>query len=220
MRSPLLLIAALAALLPSCSTFKKDPKVIITVFSQGSEMDSSKSIFRRPIEGRQVVFKVIPEFTEKGVVAFHPFPAEDGTYGVALKLDFKGTNALELVSRMRQGEILLSMVNGTVVDYVTLDRVVTDGIFTIWRGLPEELIAVMEKEYPRIHEVTSSSEMIDMTPSTSFEKKDVRRRAEKAAKEKIKAEAEAAEKASRGEFDPEAPKGEAVPLSEALKSAR
>ena len=190
--------------------------MIITVFSQGNEMDSPKTIFKRSIAGRELVFKVIPEFTDKTIVAFHPFDAEDGTHGVSLKLDFKGTNSLELVTRMKQGEILLSMVNGTVVDYVTIDHVVSDGIFTIWRGLPDELIAVMEKEYPRIHEVTSSSEMLDMTPSTNKEKKDVRTRAGKAAKEKAKSEA-AKEKADAG-FEPELPKGSVVPLSEALKS--
>ncbi len=179
-------------------------------------MDSPKTIFKRSIAGRELVFKVIPEFTDKTVVAFHPFDAEDGTHGVSLKLDFKGTNSLELVTRMKQGEILLSMVNGTVVDYVTIDRVVADGIFTIWRGLPDELIAVMEKQYPRIHEVTSSSEMLDMTPSTAKEKKDVRTRAGKAAKEKAKSEA-AKEKADTG-FEPELPKGSVIPLSEALKS--
>lgn len=215
---PRFILLILLGLLPACSTFKKDPKVLITVYSQGNEMNNPKTIFRRPIEGQQVVFSVIPELTDKTVVAFHPFDAEDGTHGVALKLDFKGTNSLELVTRMRQGEILMSMVNGTVVDYVRIDRVVSDGIFTIWRGLPDELIAAMDKKYPRIHEVTSSSEMLDMTASTSKEKKDMRRRAEKAAKEKLKTDAEDAKRKARGEFAPEQPQGEAVPLSEALKS--
>lgn len=218
MRSLLAFSALLLALLPACSSFDKDPKVVITVFSEGNEMDSPKSIFRRVVAGRSRVFRVIPELTTKNVIAMHPFRAEDGTNGVALKLDFKGTNNLELVTRMRQGEILMSMVNGTVVDYVEIDRVVSDGIFTIWRGLPDELIAAMEEKYPRINEVSSSSEMIDMIPSTSKEKKEIRKRAEKAAKEKLKAEKEAAEKAARGEFDPEVPAGEPVPLSEALKN--
>lgn len=218
MRSFLLFLLTSAALLTSCSLFDKDPQVIITVFSQGNEMDSPKSIFRRVIAGRSYVFRVIPELTTKNVIAIHPFRAEDGTNGVAVKLDFKGTNSLELVTRLKQGEILMSMVNGAVVDYLEIDRVVSDGIFTIWRGLPDELIAALEKKYPRINEVTSSSEMIDMTPSTSKEKKEIRQRAEKAAKEKLKAEKEAAKKAARGEFDPEIPNGEAVPLSEALKN--
>ena len=60
--------------------------------------------------------------------------------------------------------------------------------------------------------------MIDMTPSTTKEKKDSRRRVDKAAKEKLKTDADAAKRAARGEFEPELPKGEAIPLSEALKS--
>jgi len=210
----------LLGLCTQCSSFKKDKEVIVTVFSQGSDMDSPKSIFRRPIEGREVVFKVIPEFTQRGIVAYHPFEAKDGTFGVSLKLDFKSTNALELVTRMRQGEILMSMVNGTVVDYVMVNNVISDGIFTIWRGLPQELITLMDEKYPRIHEVKSASDMLEMTPSTTKEKKENFARAQKATKDKIKNEAKAAGRAARGEFEPEIPKGEAVPLSEALKSAR
>jgi hypothetical protein len=219
MRSPQLIFAALIGLVvSSCSTFKKDPQVLITVFSQGSDMDSPKTIFRKNIEGKTFVLKVIPEFTHKGIVAFHPFQADDGTYGVTLKLDFKAANALEIITRMKQGEVLVSMVNVAVVDYVTIDQVIADGIFTIWRGLPEELIAAMDKDYPRIQALKdagagSSSDMLDMVPSTGTEKKDALKRVKKAQKDK-----EAADKrATRGEFAPELPAGAAVPLSEALK---
>jgi hypothetical protein len=214
------LFVLLLGLLPACDSLKRDPKVSITVFSQGSEMESPKSIFRRPIEGENMVFKVIPEFTTQSIVAYHPFPAKDGTNGVAVKLDFKGTNALELVTRMRQGEVLLTMVNGVVVDYVRINQVIPDGIFTIWRGLPDELIASMEKKYPRINESKSSAESFEMTPSTKNEIQDNYREAKKARDKKLKEEAAAAKKAARGEFEPEIPKGEPVPLSEALKSAR
>ncbi len=223
MRSPLLLLGALLVLLSSCSTFDKDPKVLITVFAQGSDMDSPKTIFRRNIEGRTMVLKVIPEFTHKSIVAFHPFAAADGTNGVALKLDFKGSNALEIVTRMRQGEMLVSMVNAAVVDYVTIDGVISDGIFTIWRGLPDELIAAMDEEYPRIGELKaageSSSDMLEMLPSTPTEKKEARKRAEKSVIDKAKEDAEASKPGRRGDFDPEPPAGSVVPLSEALKNA-
>lgn len=222
MRFPLLFVVLATSFLSACSTFDKDPKVLITVFAQGSEMDSPKTIFRRKIEGRTMVLKVIPEFTHKSIVAFHSFPAADGTNGVALKLDFKGANALEIVTRLRQGEVLVSMVNAAVVDYVTIDDVIADGIFTIWRGLPDELIAAMDEEYPRISELKasgeSSSDMLDMLPSTPTEKKEARKRAEQGVIEKAKADAEeAAKPGRRGAFDPEPPAGSVVPLSEALK---
>ena len=213
------LVAILLLLQAGCSTFKKDEKVLITVFSQGSDMDSPKSIFRRSVEGREVILKVIPEFTHKSIIAFHPFPAEDGTYGVSLKLDFKGANALEIVTRTRQGEMLVSMVNGAIVDYVTIDGIVNNGIFTIWRGLPEELIKVMEEEYPRISALKKSTkdtpyEQLDMLPSTSKEKQEVHDRV----KDDAKKDEKDAKRRARGEFDPEPPvPGGVVPLSEALE---
>ena len=59
-----------------------------------------------------------------------------------------------------------------------------------------------------------------MIPSTKAEMKDNYREAKKARAQKLKDEAEAAKRAARGEFEPETPKGEAVPLSEALKSVQ
>lgn len=200
----------------ACSTFKKDPEVVITVHSQGNDMDSQKTIFRRVISGQEIIFKIIPEFSNESVSAFHPFPADDGTYGVALKLDFKGTNALDIVTRMRRGERLMTLVNGTLVDWVQIDKPVTDGIFTVWRGIPEELIAVMDKKFPRINALKSSSDFIEMTPSTAKEKKNSLKRAEREAKAKAEEEKKAAKRRARGEFDPEPPKGELVPLGDLL----
>ena len=79
----------------------------------------------------------------------------------------------------------------------------------------------------RYHDITSGiSNLFDgflgliaafrLLQRTAKEKKDVRTRAGKAAKEKAKSEA-AKEKADTG-FEPELPKGSVIPLSEALKS--
>ncbi|SKA86595.1 hypothetical protein SAMN02745166_01317 [Prosthecobacter debontii] len=209
----LFLIALLAAVLPSCQSKDKD-KVVITVHSQGTDMDSPKTIFRRNVEGRTMIFKIIPEFSTQSVTAIHPFPAEDGTYGVALKLDFKGTQSLDLVTRLRSGEMLMTMVNGVPVDHVQINRPVSDGIFTVWRGLAPELVTILEEKYPKIHESSSASTFLEMTPSTRKEKMEAKKRAEAAAKEN----AEEEKRRARGEFDPEAPEGEVVPLSDLLKS--
>jgi hypothetical protein len=199
--------------LTNCQSSKK--KVVLAIFSQGNEMDSPKSIFRKNVEGRTVVFKVIPEFTHKQLIAFHPFPAEDGTYGITLKLDFKGTQSLDLITRTAQREVLLSTVNGTTVDYVLIDRPVSDGLFTIWRGLPEPLITLLDEQYPRISELTdskdhSSSESLDMLPSTGPEKRRARKRAEKQARDKAEGRLP---KEMVDPNDPEVPTGEPIPLS-------
>lgn len=211
----LLLALLWVVFLPACESMKKD-KVVITVHSQGTDMDSPKTIFRRDLNGRSMIFKIIPEFSTQSVAAIHPFPAPDGTYGVALKLDFKGTQSLDMVTRLRRGEILMAMVNGAIVDYVEIDKPVSDGIFTVWRGIPEELVATMQEKYPDINDLKSSSTFIEMTPSTRKEKRDAKRNATRDVKEKLENE----KKAARGEFDPESPDGEIVPLSELLKTSR
>ncbi|WP_133793678.1 hypothetical protein [Prosthecobacter fusiformis] len=206
----LLLAFLLITGLSACQTPKD--KVIITVHSQGTDMDSPKTIFRRPVNGRTMVFKIIPEFSTQSVSAIHTFPADDGTYGVSLKLDFKGTQSLDIVTRLRPGEILMTMVNGAVVDYVRIDQPVSNGIFTVWRGIPADLIASMEEKYPKINELNSSSTFLEMTPSTRKEKREAKRNASRDSKEK---EAEV-KRRSRDEFDPELPENEIVPLSNLL----
>lgn len=211
----LLIAVLLAALLPACESGRKD-KVLITVHSQGTDMDSPKTIFRRPINGRTMVFKIIPEFSNQSISAIHTFPADDGTYGVALKLDFKGTQSLDIVTRLRHGEILMTMVNGTVVDYVQIDKPVSNGLFTVWRGIPADLVGSLEEKYTSITGLKSSSTFLEMTPSTRKEKKDSKRNAKREAQEKLEAE----KRRARGEFDPEIPEEDIVPLSELLKSSR
>lgn len=196
----LFLAVLMAVVLPACDSLKKE-KVVITVHSQGNDMDSPKTIFRRDLNGKSTIFKIIPEFSTQSVAAIHPFPADDGTYGVTLKLDFKGTQSLDLVTRLRQGEILMSMVNGTVVDAVRIDRPISDGVFTIWKGFSPELVTLLEEKHPPIKDLKSSSTFLEMTPSTKKEKSEAKRNSKREAKEKAKEE----ERKARGEFDPEAP---------------
>lgn len=196
----LLLAVLLAAVLPACDSLKKE-KVVITVHSQGTDMDSPKTIFRRNVNGRTMIFKIIPEFSTQSVAAIHPFPADDGSYGMTLKLDFKGTQSLDLVTRLRSGEVLMTMVNGTVVDFVRVDKPIPDGVFTIWKGFSEELVTQMEEKHPPIKDLKSSSTFLEMTPSTKKEKKESKRNSKRDAREALEEE----KRKARNEFDPEAP---------------
>lgn len=158
--------------LSSCATDK--PKFMISVHAQGSDMESPKSNIPDLIGNppRRIILKRSPEFTHQNIAAFHSFPAENGNgNGVTLRLDFSGSQALELVTRLRGGEILRSVVNGRGVDYVLIDRPIADGLFTIWEGVPDEVIAEMAKKYPPIKGLRSASNQFDMTPTTKAEKK-------------------------------------------------
>lgn len=196
-------LAFLCGLLTSCSHLEDRHPIQLAVFAQGSPTDLPKSIFTRDLGGKKVTFRTIPEFTENNIVAFHPFPAEDGSQGICVQLDFNGRNALETVTRLNQGSLMLSMINGQFVDFVAVDETITNGLFTVWGGIPQELVELMDKKYPRIQTLrekgaNSSSSSMDMVPSTRSEKREAYRKSQKLKPASDK-------------------KGETAPLSEALK---
>lgn len=202
---PVFLFAA-SLLLPSCGymTGREKPKFTVSFHTQGTDMDSPRSIFRQVIPGRPhaTVFKLVPEFTQNNVAAFKPFPAPSGNAnGVMLRLDFRGTNALDLVTRTRTGETMLTMVNGHAVDYVTIDKPVSDGIIVIWEGISDEVVAEMAKKYPPIDKLRSVSNAQEMLPTTRAEKK----RAVKAAEQMTKDEAKKALEENKKGTSSEAP---------------
>ena len=210
--------AVLAVLvLGGCQTGKS--KFTLSVHSQGDEMESPRSIMPDLVGNppRKVILKRSPEFTHNNIAAFHAFPADTGNgNGVALKLDFKGKQALELVTRMRAGEILRTLVNGKGADYVVIDRPIADGIFIVWEGVPDEVVAEMTKKYPSIKGLSSACSKMEMTPTTKTEKKKAfglfkktEREEEKKAKaeDAVQAEDPAAIQTPAEGFEPALPEG-------------
>ncbi len=179
-------------LLASCEVFREN-KVLITCHVQSNEVEHPGEIMRLPIDGQEMIFKKVPEFSQRSIAAFQPFPADEGQgNGLLLQLDAKGKNYLEAASRLHQGMIMLTMINAVPVDMVQLDQPISDGRFTIWRGVSDATIKELDKFYPRLNRLKSSSRWMDMLPSTDKEKLSARRAAK---------EAEAAEKAAQRDLE-------------------
>lgn len=173
-------LAALAAIggITSCNSLSDKEDIYITVHAQGEAIDNPRMIFPETIDGQQVIFKLIPEFTNVNIAAIHPFPAQGGDgSGLAMKLDFRGSNALHIVTRNQPGQLMLAKVNGKSVDFVSIDQPVADGMFTIWRGVPDEVIKKLEKKFPHLSESRSAGRGLDMTPTTKGEKRTALQRA-------------------------------------------
>lgn len=171
------ILFVLPLLLASCNGFnldEKKDKFSITVHSQGTADDSPRSVFKIPVPGRTqpMIFKLVPEIAQHNIAAFHSFPADDGNgFGITMRLDFRASETLNLISRTKQGEILLAMVNGQPVDVLTIDKPVNDGLYTIWEGVPQTVIDQMAKKYPPISKLKSVSSGQEMLPTTRAEKK-------------------------------------------------
>ena len=173
MLSALLLFSAAAT---SCNSFgDKKPDFTITFHAVAGDEDPPKTKFPFDLNGRRMFFKLVPEFSQQNIAAFTPFPAQSGGgKGLVLQLDFRGKSSLELISRTRKDEYLLAMVNAKPVDFVVLDQPVLDGIITIWQGVPDDVIAKMDKKFRRMKKgggAPNMSDDMEMLPTTKGEKK-------------------------------------------------
>jgi len=162
--------------LASCATTdEKKPDYTITFHAQATDMDPPKTMFPFDLNGRRMFFKVVPEFSQQNIIAYHPFPSTEGnSSGAVLQLDFRGKSQLEIITRTRKDEYLLAMVNAKPVDFVVLDQPVLDGVLTLWQGLSDEVIKKMDKRVQRMSKsgrAPSMSEDMDMRPTTVGDKK-------------------------------------------------
>jgi hypothetical protein len=160
-------------LAPLLISMGKKEEFSITFHSQGSDTDMPKTIFPFVLDGRSLIFKILPEISQRNIAAYHSFPSPTGGNGLTLQLDFRGKQNLDLITRTRNGEYLLALVNGQPVDYVRIDQVVSNGMITIWQGVPDSVIAALAKKHPRITSsgAPSMTDKFEMSPTTPKEKK-------------------------------------------------
>ena len=154
MRLPLLCIAiASLALSPPCSAMAKKAEITVRFHSEASKTDSDT--FTIPInliyQRREAYLSKIADISEKMIAKILPFPAKDGTWGCVIKLDPQGRIRLESMSGAIRGSALVVFISTKgghhqVADMI-IDRVVTDGIITIPRGLTEFEVALLKKNF-------------------------------------------------------------------------
>lgn len=154
LRSLFLLFLALS--LASCAALD-DKKYHITFHAQADLATSSpKSVAPILIAGQTVLFEKLPLISQDDFRAFQPFPSTDGEgMGAVIKLNFRGANALSLLSDTRAGALVRVAVNGLSVDYLIVDEGSKDGQVVIWQGLKPELIDLMDKDLPRLKPETT-----------------------------------------------------------------
>ena len=97
--------------------------------------------------GKDVAIQKLPWITEHDVVAFAPYPAQDGTYGALFQLDEHGRVVLDMLSVERRGGFLFVLINGRLITELQIDKRVSDGKIYIPSGLTAEDIEVMKKDW-------------------------------------------------------------------------
>ena len=137
--------AALCAVLFLASAFAKKPHCTLRVHAEANANDGTvfSTTIRSQFSGKNVFIEKTPSLSEHDVVAFRPYPAPDGSYGVLLQLDDHGKMALDALSIERRGSFLFIFVNGRPLTELQVDRRVADGKIYLPSGLSPSDIELM-----------------------------------------------------------------------------
>jgi preprotein translocase subunit SecD len=146
------LTLALLALLPATSFAggKASKKVNVSFHMETEAADNPKMIFAQEVQGKQRVFRRVPELSNKDILSQVAFMADNGTHGVTLKLNERATQRWSMLSTANNGRWVVAQVNGRVCDVFLIDQQITDGIVVIWKNVTVEEVGELDKAYPRI----------------------------------------------------------------------
>ncbi len=159
----LLPCALLILALTLMGSSKRDATALISIHLETSQEEYPK--FAEAVKmgepARQYFFQRSPLLTDRDVVWFYPFIAEDNTYGTAFQLNRRGAEMLKRISLdpAFSGKLLgvyvmpLSNKVPAVESYLQIDRPVSDGIVVIWKGLSDKHLRVFAKRYPNVKDL-------------------------------------------------------------------
>lgn len=150
----LMMLLTLAIAPAALAGGKKEAKATVSFHMETEATDNPKMIFPQLANGKKRFFRRLPEFSNRDVASFSPFPSEFGgdDYGLVLQLKPQVFNRLAAITNASQGKWMISEVNGRVVDGVMIDKQVNDGRMVIWKGVTLNDIAILDKEFPRTGE--------------------------------------------------------------------
>jgi hypothetical protein len=119
------------------------------VHAQANPQDTD--VFSMPagatLSGKDIAIQKMPWITEHDVMAFTPYPAQDGTFGALFQLDEDGGVVLDTLSVERRGGFLFVFINGRMITGLRIDKRVSDGKIYIPSGLTAADIELMKKQW-------------------------------------------------------------------------
>ncbi|MES2920507.1 MAG: hypothetical protein V4819_03115 [Verrucomicrobiota bacterium] len=129
---------------------KKEEKTSVTFHLQAEATDNQKMTFTQLANGKLQYFHRLPEISMKDIALFNPFPSTVGDdYGLVFRLKPSASERLAAITAANQGRWMIAQINGRVVDGVTIDKQITDGVIVIWKGVTLADVELLDKELKR-----------------------------------------------------------------------
>jgi len=98
--------------------------------------------------GKGIAIEKLAWISEYDVIAFSPYPAQDGTFGALFQLDDHGRVVLDTLSVERRGRFLFVFINGRMITGLQIDKRVSDGKIYVPSGLTAADVELMKKQWP------------------------------------------------------------------------
>jgi hypothetical protein len=102
---------------------------------------------RATSSGKDVAIQKLAWISEHDVMAFSPYPAQDGTFGALFQLDDHGRVVLDTLSVERRGGFLFVLINGRMITKLQIDKRVSDGKIYVPSGLTAADVELMKKQW-------------------------------------------------------------------------
>jgi hypothetical protein len=102
---------------------------------------------RATSSGKDVAIQKLAWISEHDVMAFSPYPAQDGTFGALFQLDDHGRVVLDTLSVERRGRFLFIFINGRMITELQIDKRVSDGKIYVPSGLTAADVELMKKQW-------------------------------------------------------------------------
>ena len=127
----------------------KQSHCTLRVHAQANPRDTEvfATSVRTQVSGKEVAIEKMPWISERDVMAFAAYPAQDGTYGALIQLDEHGRVVLDTLSIERRGSFLFVFINGRFITELQIDKRVSDGKIYIPSGLTAADIDLMKKDW-------------------------------------------------------------------------
>jgi len=102
---------------------------------------------RATSSGKDVAVEKLAWITEHDVMAFSPYPTQDGTFGALFQLDDHGRVVLDTLSIEHRGSFFFVFINGRMITELQIDKRVSDGKIYVPSGLTAADIELMRKQW-------------------------------------------------------------------------
>jgi hypothetical protein len=147
-----LCVIALCLLFALAEGVAKQRHCTLRVHAQANPQDTevfATSVGARA-SGKNITIEKLPWISERDVMAFSSYPAQNGTYGALIQLDEHGRVVLDTLSVERRGRLLFVFINGRLITALQVDKRVSDGKIYIPSGLTAADIDLMKKDWRQI----------------------------------------------------------------------